>query len=182
MVLLSAPVWLLMGLAALLILFVPWRRALTARGTALSASRWPVVVCAAIAIPGAIFGATSLTPDGWAWFIGHGLWLTALMIGLGYVTVSLLVWRVWFAFRKSASFAWSLVPAFLVLWLPAFPITLGAGYDPSWTSGYFNLLAGAGLAGIYGLPTLGVLLILNVEARGAMRRATELADPVRPDA
>ena len=184
MVLLSSPAWLLMGWVALEVLFRLWRRAWAARGELLEVSRIPSGAMAGVALISAGFGASTMTRDGWIWFIDDRYWVASLMIGLGYVTTSLVVWRVWFRPVPKSSFSWALAPGLALLLLAGISL---ASSDPMAASGSgtMNLLAAAGLAGFYGLPTAAVYLVLLLEASRAVRRAnsrrvTAADGPIEP--
>jgi len=191
MVLLSSPAWLLMGWVALEVLFRLWRRAWAARGELLEVSRIPSGVMAGVALISAGFGASTMTRDGWIWFIDHRFWERSLMIGLGYVTVSLVVWRVWFRPVPKSSFSWALVPGLALLLLAGIslafsdPVAASGSGTTNLLAAAINLLAAAMLAGFYGLPTAAVYLVLLLEASGAVRRAnsrraTAADGPIEP--
>jgi hypothetical protein len=169
MVLVSAPFWFLMGWLALGVVFRLWRRALGRHGVGLAPSWRPSQVTAIILILAAVLGAATMTPEGWDFFLvgssavhGSIYWPYALFIGLGYVTVGLVMWRVWFAFRRSGSFSWALIAVMVVFWLPAVALVLGVGANDSYS--LIGLYAYAMFPGFYGVPTAVVGSVLVGEA------------------
>jgi hypothetical protein len=175
-VLLVSPVWLLLGWLSLELLLRLWRVARIAESDLEHLSRVPVFVAGLVALAGSGYGGFTMTSDGWNWFIGHGLWLFGLMIGFGHVTVSLVLWRLWFAFRPRASFAWGAIPVFGLMWVCGASLAISSAYTGS-TAFATNVLALMGYPGFYGIPTAIILGILRLEAARAVRRARSATGP-----
>lgn len=181
MVLVSAPLWFLMGWLALGLLLNLWRPVMDERRDELRVSWRPSQLAGLILILAALFGAASMTPAGWDFFLvgvpaenhrSGPYWPALLVLGLGYVTVALVTWRIWFALRKGPSFTWALISVLALYWLPALTLALervvtDIGRQIVW--GYLY----ATVPGYFGIPTALVFLGLVVEALRTRRRARD---------
>lgn len=182
MVLIEAPLWYLAGLAAVAIVVAAWRPLFHVQGMTVQVARGPIVIAGVIMVAGAAFGAWSMTSGGWDYFWGSqgNYWFMGLMLGLGYVTVLLLFWRVWLHASRSASITWAPVVVLAFLWVPALVLGLGvlAGRDLGEQIVIF--FAYGIYPGLYGIPTFIVLLALVAEAKIRLRRVQQQASEAPP--
>ncbi len=162
-VLFASPVAVLGGLFVLWLLYRLWNR----RYPEISYSKLPGLLLAVALFNGAVVKAI-LKPellDGW--------WTGIVIFGTSYLTVLLVVWRVWFWRHPRTSFTWVSLPVMGIYVAPAAHLA----YMGSTTQSVHSLLLDAWMwPGIMGWVPGGLLLVLLIEAKVRTRvRREDLA-------
>ena len=151
-ILFASPVAVLGGLVVLWLLYRLWSR----RYPEISFSKLPGLLLAVALFNGAVVKAI-LKPellDGW--------WTGIVIFGTSYLTVLLVVWRIWFWRRPRTSFTWVSMPVVGVYVSPAVYLA----YEGSSTVEVPDPLLAAWMwPGIMGWVPGGVLLLLLIEAK-----------------
>jgi hypothetical protein len=185
MVLLESPVWFLAATATFALLSRSWRPHLLSRGIRVRQPDRLQLVALAVLCIGAVLGVAWMTEDGWSYFWGDNgnYWLGGILVGLGYLTVALVIWRIWYAVGGVRSFDWAPIAVLAVFWLPALALAYG-GIVPEDLSE--KVVAGYMLAlypGFYGVPTVIVLMVFLLEGRYRQPRLVDsdfaVAEPTR---
>jgi hypothetical protein len=167
MVLLESPFWYLAALGTFAILTASWRPYLRSRGPADARHGRLQLLALGVLLIGALFGAAWMTSNGWSYFWGDrgNYWLSGLFVGLGYLTVAFVIWRIWFALGGVRSFHWAPIAVLAVFWLPALALGFGGVVPDSLSEAIVTGYMLALYPGFYGVPTVIVLMVFILEGR-----------------
>jgi hypothetical protein len=145
-VLVALPVALLVGHLLVRLLVWLWR---PVRRLPLSAR--PALVAAGVAAAVAVATAVIAGEDALDW-VGAAL----VLFGTSYLTLLLVVWRLWLLLDAVTASSWSFVPVVSISVLPGIPLLLGVSGD------YADLVLVAWVLPGYGGTVAGPLLVLLV--------------------
>ncbi|HOX43391.1 MAG TPA: hypothetical protein PK668_07330 [Myxococcota bacterium] len=174
-VFLAAPLFIAVGMGLLQLLRLLWRPARPGLRFGVAPSHVALGVCLLLGIAGVALSTMRHTDPGGAVStqLDFDLVLIAiLMVGPSYLSLLLVTWRVWLWRRPETAFTWSCLPPLLVLLLPALPML--SGLTEGWLDPAMWLWM---VPGVYGLPTLAILVGLVVEALVRRRRVPAGAPP-----